>query len=365
MAPLTLGVQYGLVHSYTGLATYASVARKHNVDPRTAARYIKLHNSMGQLPTKRSRNRKSKVSAGAAMLAAELLLSGEYSSSAEVAAELHKRGATDKLLHRTTVVRHARLASCKQGFALEVEVGKPKKGVSARNKTVRETFCNDNKDRVWDNVMITDRKKFLFHHPGTSVKPVRWKKRGEKAAAYTVNRPMAVNVYMGLTKFGVTKSHMVAGTSNMKTKHKNKKGKTARNITASEYEEVVSKTLLPEGNRIFSSQGITQWVLQQDNDPTHIAAEQAVAKFNGKHTTTVSLLPKWPANSPDLSPIENLWAIVDKKVQAAGCKNFEEFQKKVVSELAGVSKKLSSKLMRGMHTRLSDCLALKGDRIGK
>ena len=365
MGLLDLGDRYGLVQSYKELGSYAAVARKHNVCPRTVSRYVALHKTLGELPIKQRRKRKTSISKEAAEVAADLLLSAKYSSGQQVASELHKRGLTGRMLSRSTVLRHARRVSKENGREIEAERGRPKKGLTTANMASRVDFSQTNKGRMWGNVMVSDRKKFLFLHPGVEVRPVRWKIKGEQTSAYTVNRPQAVNVYCGLTKFGLTKCHLVAGTSKMATKHQNQKGQAAKNITASEYEEVVSKTLLPEGNRIFSSQGITDWVLQQDNDPTHKAAHLAIAKFNGQHSTKVSLLPKWPANSPDLSPIENLWAIVDRRVQAAGCKTFDEFQKTVIAELAKVDKKLCSRLMSSMEGRLDKCIKLKGGRIKK
>ncbi len=103
--------------------------------------------------------------------------------------------------------------------------------------------------------------------------------------------------------------------------------------------------------------------MQQDNDPTHKGvAEAALPAFNGQHTTTVELLPKWPANSPDLSPIENLWTIVQGRVEAAGCKTFAEFKQTLHKEWHNVSSQLCGKLISSMHERLVKCIELEGRR---
>ena len=35
---------------------------------------------------------------------------------------------------------------------------------------------------------------------------------------------------------------------------------------------------------------------------------------------------KWPGNSPDLNPIENLWSIIKGKLGAKHCKNLAELK---------------------------------------
>jgi hypothetical protein len=210
--------------------------------------------------------------------------------------------------------------------------------------------------------MFTDRKKFHFKHPGTKVHKVQWLKKGERRVAYTVNHPMCVNVYAGLTKFGMTAAHMVAGTSKMATGFKNKKGQTAKNITSEEYKEVVAITLLPEGRRIFSIQGVGNWVLQQDNDPTHKKAAAAALQQWNAHHSRVQLLPNWPPNSPDLSPIENVWGWAEQKVDALGCKTFDEFRAAVCRTLESVPKQMISNLFASMKRRMSDCIDKSGGK---
>ena len=77
----------------------------------------------------------------------------------------------------------------------------------------RLAFAKANLDRNWRLVVFTDRKKFLFGYPGTSVSQAKWVQKGQRHEAPTVNHPMTVNVYAGITMYGVTKLHMVAGTS--------------------------------------------------------------------------------------------------------------------------------------------------------
>ena len=53
------------------------------------------------------------------------------------------------------------------------------------------------------------------------------------------------------------------------------------------------------------------WKLQQDNAPPHKTATNMA--FIADHVPAGHFLA-WPANSPDLSPIESLWAWMDSKL---------------------------------------------------
>jgi hypothetical protein len=61
--------------------------------------------------------------------------------------------------------------------------------------------------------------------------------------------------------------------------------------------------------------------------------------------------------------IENVWGIVQTRVNQAGCKNFDEFKAKVQKEWAAIAKGGTLKgLWDSMKERLLDCIAFHGDK---
>jgi hypothetical protein len=281
-----------------------------------------------------------------------------------VAQQLQNLGITAKKVHKTTVIRAAKKLAKSKSTPIIAVRGKPAKRLTIATKQKRLAFARANKSRSWANVMFTDRKKFLFSYPGAKVKPVAWVHKGSRGQAHAVNHPQVCNIYAGLCKHGITKCHFVAGTSKQQVPYKNKKKKEAKNITMEEYTVVVKSTLLPEGTRVFTTQGVSRWVLQQDNDPTHTVAIPAVASWNSSHGSSIEVLQNWPPNSPDLSPIENVWSYVQGKVNALGCTSYEQFKQAVVDQLKAVPKSMIINLFNSMPKRMAKVIESGGDKTG-
>ena len=67
--------------------------------------------------------------------------------------------------------------------------------------------------------------------------------------------------------------------------------------------------------------GLNGWFFQQDNARPHVSRKT----LSNLRNTGIILFPFWPAHSPDLSPIEIIWAIMGKRV--------EKFRPKTVQHL--------------------------------
>ena len=356
--------KWTIIHTWKKLGNTSQVARQLGLRLRVVQRWVQRYKETGSVERLPRTGRPPLLDAAAGQAAVELLLSEEQGSASKAAQALKEAGAVPQLVHRETLARHAKAAAKAQGKPITFVRGLPAKQLGVHTKQQRVDFARRNKNRNWKLVMFTDRKKFLFYYPGASVKPAKWVRRGTQYTAPKVNRALGVNLYAGITRYGVTKCHLVAGTAKLKSTHTNKKGEVGKNITASEYREVLEHTLLPQGNRIFSAKGESVWYLQQDNDPTHKrAASEVLESYNNKHGTSIQLLQGWPPNSPDLSPIENVWGIVQAKVNERGCKSFAEFQQAVLDEFQSEAPKHVVKLYASMKHRMAECLAAGGDKI--
>jgi len=310
MAPLTDKQKWALIQQWERTQNIKATSRIMKVSVKTVRRWIERYTATGSIATKPRAAPEATMTEEACATGLDLMFSPEFGDAACTSKELYERGLTSRPLHRTTVARHVKKHAHKKGVSICTFRCKPAQGIAKATKLKRVSFCRAHKSTHWGNFMLTDRNKFLFKPPGVRVRAVQWGKRGEKPRAYSVNKPMSVNVYAGITQYGVTNCHVVAGTSKHKSHYLNKKGQVSKNITATEYHDVLTKTLLPGGAKLFSANGISHWVLQQDNDPSHKAAPEMVKSWSAKHSSSATVLAHWPPSSPDLNVIENCWADV-------------------------------------------------------
>lgn len=347
--------------------TRKAISKKLSVSLKTVDRWIKRKQCTGEAVPIKPTGRPRLLTSTAAASAADMLTEARLGGATYVGQELAINGQIDRVVSQSTITRSAKREAESQGDPLICLRGKPKPELTRVTRNLRVAFCKVHKRRSWDNVMFTDRCKFMFRYPGSVVPRVQWVRQSKKrkGQAYTPNRPEVLNVYAGITRFGVTAMHAVAGTTKLKSNFRNLKGQPARNITKGEYKVVLEDTLFKAGRRIFSCQGMSSWVLQQDRDPTHKCAIAKARAYSRKgENGSVTVLSDWPPHSPDLSPIANVWGYVDAEVAKKGCKTFEEFCAAVRQTFDSIPRRMLENLYASVPRRLEKCIELGGAKTG-
>lgn len=366
MAKLSIGRRWHIVHLRSVHRSPASIAKLVKCSKKTVYFWLARHRETGGVDCKRVEGRPVELCTAARRRAVQLLTSDEVGGAKRVAIKLKAEKLARRVVSSSTVLRGAKQQARLDGDPLLCLRGKPLKRLTVDTMKKRLAFAKANINRDWSKVMITDRCKFPFRNPGCKVKRVRWtlKSKKHESGAYTPTHPSVLNVYAGITQHGVTKMHPVTGTTHLVTDFLNKAGKDSRNITAAEYRHVLTKTLLPEGKRIFGQKGETQWVFQQDGDPAHGAFKPVLREFNRNSGNTVQLLEHWPPNSPDLSPIENVWGWVQAEVAEQGCKTYPEFEAAVQEAFRKIPIAKLEKLMKSIPKRLERVIQTNGGKCG-
>ena len=103
---------------------------------------------------------------------------------------------------------------------------------------------------------------------------------------------------------------------------------------------------------------VGNWRFQQDNDPKHMS--RLAKAFLDENAPVVM---DWPSNSPDLNPIENLWAIVKGNVEKRMPKNINELEQFMVEEWRSISDTVIINLVGSMRHRCELIIENHEERI--
>lgn len=122
---------------------------------------------------------------------------------------------------------------------------------------------------------------------------------------------------------------------------------------ATDYQETLEHGLLP----YISNDNNIGCIFQQDNAPIHTAR----STITWLEERNIEILP-WPALSPDLNPIENLWGILTRRVYKNG-KQFNtlnELKNAILNEWDQISLEEVRNLIMSMPNRIFSVILNSG-----
>lgn len=125
---------------------------------------------------------------------------------------------------------------------------------------------------------------------------------------------------------------------------------------AAKYVDVLQHHLLPSARSFFPS-GL--WWFQQDNAPQH-SSRAARTWFHNHGVNCID----FPPLSPDLNPIENLWADLKRRVEHRRARTIEELERHLGEEWEATDPTLLASLAHSMPARLAVVRANSGHHAG-
>ena len=124
--------------------------------------------------------------------------------------------------------------------------------------------------------------------------------------------------------------------------------KSEKNVDSHEYQRILDVSL----PHIYTP----SCILQQDGAPAH----RSVSTKKYFHENNITVLQPWPAQSPDLSIIENLWQLLKERVTLRKPNNLEQLWKVAQEEWNRIPGEQIRSLYRSIPRRLNAVLAAKG-----
>lgn len=188
----------------------------------------------------------------------------------------------------------------------------------------------------WRNIIFSDEKKFNLDGPdGLSY---YWHHLEDKREV-TMSRNFGGGTLMVWAAFSYN------GQSPLCT--------ISTKMNSDKYIELLEDVLIKFGN---STLGDT-WTFQQDNAAIHTSKK--VKKWFRDHSIPVL---SWPARSPDLNPIENLWGILARAVYRDGkqFRSVSELKKKVEEEWSQIPPEIFKNLINSMNDRIFEVISKNG-----
>jgi hypothetical protein len=137
-------------------------------------------------------------------------------------------------------------------------------------------------------------------------------------------------------------------------------------VNTETYEDCIQDAYLPAcfDAEYLAMSKTEKYVFQQDGARAH-TSKHAQKWLEQNLPANVALLQKqdWPAYSPDLSPIERLWAILQDKVVEEEAWTQEELIACVEKWWWQIPQSTIQKLYDSMSTRLGKCIGAEGGRF--
>jgi transposase len=193
-------------------------------------------------------------------------------------------------------------------------------------------------DKEWEKVVWSDEKKFNLDGPDGF--NYYWHDL-RKEKIFSFKRNMGGGSVMVWAAFGHNgKSDIVF---------------IDKRMDSNDYKELLESHL----DNIRKTIGSKNLLFQQDNAPIH----RANATKDWFRAKKIQLL-EWPALSPDLNPIENMWGILARRVYADGKQyvTVEELQKAIKAEWAKISIQDMRSLTTTMPNRIFELIRLEGGK---
>jgi transposase len=290
---IVVGHQQGL--------SFRELERQLGIPHSTCSKVWQKWSSQGTVENKRRAGRKVKYTPKVVAVVEQYIKTHDEASSEEVEKELVRRfgQAFSSSARAVRRIRQALGYSAVKGIGQDI--------LTEEQKKERIAFCKRHSQDQFSNVVFTDEKPWELGKRRLK----KWQKKGAPRVVYRKQKyPPKFSCWGGISAYGKTPLRF---------------WKKRQNSTF--YQETLITTLMPWANKKLPK----RWRLQQDRDTTHTSkSTQAWVEMNVPHSFFT------PPKSPDLNPIEKVWAILEQRVYKRKPETAQQLEDAIMEEWDGI-----------------------------
>lgn len=217
--------------------------------------------------------------------------------------------------------------------------------LTKRHRVLRIRWCRQHRETDFSTWFFSDEAKFELADCSALRQSWVHRKPDEKyRSSCVLHNPVksrkSLMVWGCISKTGPIAFSIIAGT-----------------VNAQVYCNILENELIPALDRMPIQQRI-KVQFQQDNAPPHSAlSTQQLLQENAIE------VPKWPALSPDLNPIENVWALMKRNVRSRNPQSIQQLREAVnLAWVSVVTPELCNRLYSSLPARIERVRVRQGMR---
>jgi len=303
----------------------SAIAKEVKCDVKTVRHWLKIYEDTGDIEEKSRLGRQRQTSAKEEDKIITIAEQHREEGSSKVAGRLKRKGVS---IGTRTVRRRLEEA----GLRMLPPLQKPLLTVAHREKRLHWARMNGETD--WNQVIFTDEVTFkLFQNPYLARRRI-----GERIVYPTVKHSAKVHARGCFSSKGFGKLFLFT-----------------KNLDAKYMCTIYEKALLPSASSWFKNDP-TGWLLLEDNDPKHSSRK---AK-QWKEENEIDRMD-FPAYSPDLNPIQNVWKVMKANVAQQHPKTIQGLKKAIKKCWSQLDDSFAIKLASSMKNRIQELLDAEGD----